>query len=108
MPANDLSEVKRLINKVETREFFGVVLKELQNKKLDTDDLVSIIVDDLGVKHWFKSQKTEKYYPGTTSDYYGIWVDECNCSMFIKLLIANDGLGDRVVVTSFKKDTHHA
>ena len=108
MPANDLDNVKALIQDSEKREFFRPVVEELQRRQLDSDDLVSIIVDDLGYTHWFKSKLTEKWYPGTTSDYYSVWIDECHCAMFIKLLITDFGGGKRVVVTSFKKDDRYA
>jgi hypothetical protein len=37
------------------------------------------------------------------SDYYSIWVDECGAKMFLKLLIS----GERLVITSFKKDERY-
>lgn len=108
MPANDLAHVKRLITDVDRREFFKVVLDELRRRGLDDEDLVSIIIDDLGTAHWMKSEVTKKYHPGTISDYHSVWVEECHCSMFIKFLVVDSGDGDRVVVTSFKKDDRYA
>lgn len=79
------------------------VLATLRDQKLDSDDLREIIQTELGEAHCFKTKLTEKYFPGTMSDYYSIWIGDCACRMFLKLLIV-DG---RLVVTSFKKDNRY-
>ena len=75
---------------------------------MDSDDLLEIISGELGEAHCYKSEKTMKYYPGTMSDYYSIWVDVCGCRMFIKLLVNDIGkANEQLVVTSFKRDDAH-
>jgi hypothetical protein len=92
----------------ETCEFFRVVLDELSRRKLDDDDLREIIRSELGESHCYDSRPTKKYHPQTTSDYFSIWIDECGERMFLKLLVANQGTdGERLVVTSFKKDNRY-
>jgi hypothetical protein len=83
--------------------FFQPVLFELRRNGLDSDDLREILGSELGEAHCFKSSPTKKYYPATVSDYYSIWVDECGARMFIKRLIS----GDRLVITSFKRDERY-
>jgi hypothetical protein len=61
------------------------------------------LTSELGESHCFKSKPTEKYFPATVSDYYSIWIDECGVKMFLKLLIN----GERLVITSFKKDERY-
>ena len=102
-PANELEIVRRLAADERACEFFQPVLLELRQHGLDTDDLREIIADELGEAHCFRSRPTEKYYPATTSDYYSYWVDVCGARMFIKLLIS----GERLIVTSFKKDERY-
>jgi hypothetical protein len=104
-PANDLSIVQRLVVDEENCTFFAPVITELRNHGLDTDDLRAIIATELGETHCFKSKRTKKYFPQTTSDYYSIWIDECQCKMFLKLLIAVQGSSQMLVITSFKRDT---
>jgi len=99
-PANDLEIVRRLASEEAACEYFQPVLVELRRHGLDTEDLREIIVSELGETHCFRSKPTEKYHPATTSDYYSIWIDVRGFRMFIKLLIS----GQRLVVTSFKKD----
>ncbi len=106
-PANALDLVRKLAADEERCEFFGVVLEELRRNGLDSDDLRDIIRYELGEAHCFKTKETERYYPATISDYYSIWVDVCRTRMFLKLLVAGDEGGERLVVTSFKKDTRY-
>lgn len=106
-PANDLVLVRALAASEDRCTFFEPVLRELRKYGLDSDDLRAIIETELGDTHCFKSKTTEKYYPSTSSDYYSIWVGECNQHMFIKLLVATQGSEQMLVVTSFKRDTKH-
>lgn len=105
VPANPLDVVRRLAADESRCTFFQVVLAELRQRGMDSDDLREILQSELGEAHCFKVVPTKKYYPATVSDYYSYWVDVCSTRMFIKLLV--DGLGtsdERLVVTSFKKD----
>lgn len=106
-PANDLTLVRSLAADESTCILFSPVTDELRRHNLDSDDLRAIIETELGEVHCFKSKATQKYHPGTTSDYFSIWVEECSCRMFIKLLVANHGSVNMLVVTSFKKDTKY-
>ena len=106
-PANDLDDVRALARDENLCVFYRVVLEELRKFGLDSDDLRFIIETELGKSHCFKSKTTERYFPGTTSDYYSIWIDECSARMFIKLLIEAEEGGMRLVITSFKKDTNY-
>ena len=109
MPANSLDEVRQLAAEDDLCEFFGVVLDELRRRGLDSDDLREIIQSELGDAHYSKSKETERYHPGTTSDYFSIWIDECGAYMFLKLLVRTTSDGSRrLVVTSFKVDDRHA
>jgi hypothetical protein len=83
------------------------VLDELRAWSLDSDDLLYLLQYELGEKHWFKSEVTRRYYPDTVSDYYSIWIDECSCKMFIKIIVRDAGGDKRLVVTSFKKDDRY-
>lgn len=103
-PTHDLTLVRALAADETKCVIWQRVLPELRNYGLDTDDLRDIIIGDLGSQHCFKTAVTQKYHPGTVSDYFSIWVDECNEYMFIKLLISDSG---ELVITSFKKDTRH-
>jgi hypothetical protein len=103
-PTNPLTLVRRLAANQASCTLFGVVVTELRKHGLDSDDLLEIIKSDLGEAHCFDSKVTEKYYPGTASDYYSIWLDECRGYMFLKLLIATVASAEPLVVTSFKKD----
>ena len=102
-PANALEIVRRLAAEERTCEFFQPVLTELRRHGLDTDDLREIIASELGEAHCFRSMPTEKYYPATMSDSYSYWIDVCGARMYIKLLIS----GQRLAVTSFKKDNRY-
>ena len=102
-PANDLERVRRLAANEASCQFFEPVLRALREHGLDTDDLRDIIVDELGEAHCFRSRPTERYFPATVSDYYSYYLDVCGARMSIKLLIN----GDRLVVTSFKRDTRY-
>lgn len=107
MPANDLAEVKRLAG-IRQLELFLSVVAELECRSLDSDDLVEILVDRLSEEHWFKSVTTLKYFPGTTSDCYSVWVDECGAQMYVKLLISDESNGSRRLrLTSFKRDNRY-
>ncbi|WP_146101615.1 type II toxin-antitoxin system MqsR family toxin [Rhodopila globiformis] len=103
MPANALETVRRLVADERTCSFFQPVLAELRRHDLDSDDLREILATELGEIHCFKSKPTEKYFPQTTSDYYSIWIDGCGTKMFIKLLVS----GEKLVVTSFKRDERY-
>ncbi len=103
LPANPLEAVRRLAADERNCTFFQPVVVELRRHGLDTDDLREILTSELGELHCINSKPTEKYYPATVSDYYSIWVDECGVKMFLKLLIS----GERLVITSFKKDERH-
>lgn len=103
-PANPLDRVRRLAAEEQRCELFQSVLTELRRLGLDSDDLREIICSQLGEAHCFRLRPTERYYPATTSDYYSLWIDECGGRMFIKLLIS----GNRLVITSFKKDDRYA
>jgi hypothetical protein len=66
---NDLDLVSRLAEKEATVELFGVVLAKLKQFGLDSDDLRSIIHDELDEHHFMKSKPTKKYHSATVSDY---------------------------------------
>ena len=102
-PANALEILRQLAADERSCEFFQPVLAELRRHGLDTDDLRKIIASELGEAHCFRSMPTKKYYPATMSDYYSYWIDTCGARMFIKVLIS----GQRLVVTSFKKDNRY-
>lgn len=107
-PANALSLVRRLAADEDACEIYAPVLEELRRHGLDSDDLREIIRSELGDGHCFDSQMTRKYFPGTTSDYFSLWVDVCGCQMFLKLLVSLDHSGtNRLVITSFKRDNRH-
>lgn len=103
-PGNPLDLIKRLASDEATCEIEPRVFPALRACGLDSDDLREIIDVELGESHCFKSKPTEKHYPGIVSDYYSIWVDECGCVMFLKILV----IGNRLVITSFKRDDRYA
>ncbi len=107
MPAHDLAEVKQLAATLRI-ELFSTVVGELESRSLDSDDLIEILVERLKQEHWFKSVETRKYFPGTISDCYSVWVDECSAQMYVKLLIT-DPKSDvsRLRLTSFKRDNRY-
>lgn len=107
MPAHDLKLVRELAADESKCEFFDVVGEELRAWSMDSDDLRLLIAHELEEKHWYKSEVTRKYYPGTISDYYSIWVDECGFKMFLKIIVRKGVGQSRLVVTSFKKDNRY-
>ena len=108
-PANPLLLVRQLAADLSKVVLFQPVLEELRRRSMDSDDLLDIIVSDLADIHCFASKDTLKYYPRTRSDYYSIWVEECGCRMFLKLLVDHaTGRGQFLVITSFKKDDRDA
>jgi hypothetical protein len=107
-PSNALSDVRRLAGDEQSCEFFNVVLIELRLHNLDSDDLREIVQHELGENNCFKTAETKKYHPQTMSDYYSIWIHECRCNMFLKLLIVSfEGGSQRLIITSFKKDERY-
>lgn len=108
MPSHDLELVRQLASDEANCEFFDAVMAELRARELDSDDLLYVLQFELGETHWFKSRVTEKYHPGTVSDYYSVWIDFCDCRMFVKLLIREEASGSKkLVITSFKKDNRY-
>lgn len=103
-PANPLELVRRLAESEDNCVIYQPVMTELRHYGLDSDDLRDILCSELGEVHCFKSSPTRKYYPATVSDSYSIWINECGAKMYIKLLIS----GERLVITSFKKDERYA
>jgi hypothetical protein len=108
-PTNDLERVKAIAMRflegdVSDCEIWADPLAQLSQRQLASDDLMEIIATELGAAHCYDKQPTRKYHVGTTSDYYSIWVDECGCQMFLKLLLAANG---RLHITSFKKDRRY-
>jgi hypothetical protein len=103
-PTHPLEVVRCLAENEGTCEFFKPVLQMLRDNNMDSDDLREIIMTELGEHHCVDTQPTRKYYPSTVSDYFSIWVDDCGAQMFLKYLIDSD----RLVVTSFKRDTRYA
>lgn len=104
-PRNPLETVRRLAADETKCYFYAPVEKELRARTLDSDDLLEILMTELGEVHCYKSEATMKHYPGTMSDYYSIWIDVCGCRMFIKLFVNEIGTAnEQLVVTSFKKD----
>ncbi len=108
-PTNDLELVKALALRYLDGDpagcdIWAAPLEQLRARKLSSDDLMEIIATELGAAHCFRTKPTLKHHPGTTSDYFSIWVDEFACPMFLKLLMATDG---RLHVTSFKKDERY-
>lgn len=107
-PGNPLDLIRHLAADASKCTFYAAVLAELRVQKMDTDDLLEIVQSELGEVHCFDSKETRKYYPGTTSDYYSYWIDECGCRMFIKLLVNEPGtVNGQLVITSFKKDRRY-
>ena len=107
-PTNALDEVRQLAACGATCELFKVTLDELRRHGLDSDDLRDLIQLELGLIHFLKTKPTERHYPGTYSDYFSIWINECNAKMFLKLLVYRPaGLSARLVITSFKKDNRY-
>jgi hypothetical protein len=106
-PGNDLRLVQKLAADEQSCTIFAPVMAELRKHGLDTDDLRAIIQTELGEMHCFKSKQTQRYFPQTTSDYYSIWIEECQHRMFIKLLVVTQGSSQMLVITSFKRDTNH-
>ena len=105
---NSLRLVRQLAADEQRCEFFNAVFEELASHGLDSDELLDIIINDLGETHCFASKQTEKYFPNTMSDYYSIWVEECRCHMFLKLLVDGDKEETaRLIITSFKRDDRH-
>ena len=108
-PGNNFIEIRRLACDESSCEFYKSVPDELRRHGMDTDDLRQIISSELGELHCIRTKPTEKYYPGTISDYFSIWIDECRTQMFLKLLIAEyDDGSKRLVVSSFKRDERYA
>src|SRR4051812_42774138 len=97
MPAHTLTLVHKLAADESRCEFFDVVRDELRAWSMDSDDLRLLIAHELEEEHWFKSEVTRKYHPGTISDYYSIWVDECSSRMFLKFIV-RDGVGQQRLV----------
>jgi hypothetical protein len=93
-PVNSLALVRRLAAVEKSCTFFQSVLVELRRHGLDSDDLREVLTSELGDAHCFKSSPTRKYHPGTVSDYYSIWIEECRAKMFIKLLVSRRSIGD--------------
>lgn len=98
-PSYSRDLVKRLAAEPTSFEMFKSAADDALGFGLDSDD-VREVFQRIDEWDWIKSKPTEKYHPGTVSDYYIYFVDECLTRMFIKFLIANDVL----VVTSFKED----
>ncbi len=91
--------VKRLASGPDTFTMYRTAADDALGYGLDSDDVRDIFQR---IDEWecLASKRTERYYPGTMSDYYLYFVDECLTRMFIKFLIHQDVL----VVTSFKED----
>ncbi len=106
-PANSLAQIRQLAASEDRCIIYTPVLDELRARQMDTDDLLEIIASEIGEAHCFKVEPTAKYYAGTTSDYYSIWIDVCGCHMFLKLLVASQRGIDKLVITSFKRDDRH-
>lgn len=106
-PANPLTRIRQLASAEANCIMYTPVLEEIRSRQMDTDELLEIIASEVGEAHCFAVKPTERYYPSTTSDYYSIWVDVCGCHMFIKLFIASVDGGDKLVITSFKRDDRH-
>lgn len=107
-PTNPLEAIRRLAADEDRCVLFRPVLEELRERGMDSDDLREIIRSEVGSSQCYQSKPTEKYYPGTVSDYYSLWVDECGARMFLKMLISDIGSeNERLVVTSFKKDNRY-
>lgn len=108
-PGNPLCDVRRLAADERLCEFYAAVREEVRKRDIDSNDLLEIIISELGLCHFQKCEPTLKKYPSTISDYYSIWVAEFDCYMFLKLLIADAGTEhERLVITSFKRDEQYA
>lgn len=101
-PSHPLTEVRDLARQKKW-ELWGPVPASIIQMSLDSDDLQDIICSELGECHCTKSRPTEKYFSDTLSDYYSVWVHECQCYIFLKLLVFRG----RLVITSFKKDWNY-
>lgn len=107
-PGNPLETVRGLGADEAKCQFHKPVLDSLRTRGMDSDDLLEIVKSELGEAHCYASRRTEKYYPGTVSDYYTLWVDVCGDRMFLKRLVSGPGTADeQLVITSFKKDRRH-
>ena len=93
-----VAHVKQLAASPYTFEMYQSALDDALGFRLDDDDVRDILgrIDEFEFR---KSEETRKYHPGTMSDYYAGFVEECGTWMFIKFLI-DDGI---LVVTSFKE-----
>ncbi len=93
--------VRRLATTPDSFEMFQSAADNALGFGLDSNDVRDVFQR---IDEWdcLATKPTEKYYPGTMSDYYVYFVDECMTRMFIKFLISNDVL----IVTSFKEDDH--
>ncbi len=107
MPEHSLDLVRKLAADESNCRFYDPVLKELKERGWDSDELRNVLECELGEAHWYKSEQTRKYYPGTVSDYYSIWIDEFAEKMFLKLIVASRSGAPLLVITSFKKDNRH-
>jgi len=95
-------DVKRLAAGLDTFEMFRVASDDALGFGLDDDDVRNIL-GRIEQFTFLKSEATRRYHPGTMSDYYVGYVEECLTRMFIKFVI-DDGI---LIVTSFKEDTSH-
>ncbi|MBI1208894.1 MAG: hypothetical protein GC191_16610 [Azospirillum sp.] len=95
--------VKRLAAGTDSFEMYRIAADDALGFGLDSDDVKEIFQR---IEQWqcIASKPTVRHFPGTMSDYYVFFVEECLTRMFIKFLIFQD----RLVVTSFKEDDGNA
>ncbi|HEY1506571.1 MAG TPA: type II toxin-antitoxin system MqsR family toxin [Stellaceae bacterium] len=93
--------VKQLASGSATFEMTQAALDDALGFGLDDEDVREIFqhIDEF---NFLKSEPTRHKYPGTQSDYYLHYVEECRTRMFIKFVIHQGVL----IVTSFKEDDY--
>ena len=98
-PSYSRDQVKVLAADPDRFEMYRCAADDALGFGLDSDDIREVFQR---IDEWtfLKKEPTEKYHPGTISDYYIYFVEECLTRMFIKFLVAEGVL----VVTSFKED----
>ena len=98
-PSDLLSTVLRLAYDRATFAMTPGALEDALGFGLDDDDVREVFAE---AEQWtfIKTMPTRHQYPGTMSDVYVGYVEDCGVRMYIKFVIA----GGVLVVTSFKED----
>jgi len=102
-PSYDLTLIAKLASSGKTFGMLRGAAEDALGFGMDDDDvrgwfaeiLSHVAIKDCG---FIKSKVTEKYPPGTCSDYYQARIDQCGCTMFVKFAVYKG----KLIVTSFK------